>query len=106
MSGENMIGSTGRLKSKIFGPLLSVRYVVRGQDIVSAGPPGVSGLSKKLKSAEKRLVRYEVGKAYPCWFDHGHWNHRVAIRGTNADPSVILSDKDYGLKVEVTNFHL
>lgn len=66
--GHSM-GSTGRLKSEIFGPLFSVRYVVRGQEIISAGPPGGSGLSKKLKPAEKRLARFELGKSYPCWFD-------------------------------------
>jgi len=63
------MGSTGRLKSKMFGPLLSVRYIARAKEIVSAGPPGVSELSKKLESAEKRLARYELGKPYPCWFD-------------------------------------
>ena len=63
-------GSTGRMKSSIFGPLVSVRYVARGKEIVSAGPPAVSGLtSKKSSSAEKRLARYELGKSFPCWFD-------------------------------------
>jgi hypothetical protein len=67
--GHSM-GGTGRMKGKIFGPLLSVRYVARGKEIVSAGPPAVSGLSsKKSSSAEKRLARYELGKSYPCWFD-------------------------------------
>jgi hypothetical protein len=67
--GHSM-GSTGRMKSSIFGPLVSVRYSARGKEIVSAGSPAVSGLtSKKLSSAEKRLARYELGKSYPCWFD-------------------------------------
>lgn len=66
--GHSM-GSTGRLKSKIYGPLLSVRYAAQGKEIVSAGPPGGSGFSKKLKSAEKHLDQYELGKPYPCWFD-------------------------------------
>ncbi len=67
--GHSM-GSTGRMKSSIFGPLVSVRYAARGKKIVSAGSPAVSGLSsKKLDSAEKRLARYELGKSYPCWFD-------------------------------------
>ena len=67
--GSSM-GSTGSLKGPIFGPLVSVRYAARGKEIVSAGPPARNAaLSNKLRSAEKRLARYELAKSYPCWFD-------------------------------------
>ncbi len=64
------IRSTGRMRSPTFGPLVSVKYMARGREIVSAGSPSVSGsTSKKSDSAERRLARYELGKSYPCWFD-------------------------------------
>jgi len=63
-------GSSGILESTIFGPLVSVRYAAKGKEIVSAGPPARNAaLSNKLRSAEKRLARYELGRSYPCWFD-------------------------------------
>ncbi len=69
------------MKSDIFGPLVSVKYMARGKEIVSAGSPSVSGLtSKKSGSAEKRLARYEVGKSYPCWFDPKDPQHFVLTR--------------------------
>jgi hypothetical protein len=60
-------GSTGRTKSRIYDPLVSVRYNVKGKEILSAGFL-VRGSGRE-KSAEKRLARYDIGKSYPCWFD-------------------------------------
>jgi hypothetical protein len=58
--------SKGKTKS-YYDPLVSVRYKVKGKEILSAGflPRGLGRES----SAEKRLARYEIGKSYPCWFD-------------------------------------
>jgi hypothetical protein len=60
-------GSTGRTKSYVYDPLVSVRYNIKGKEILSAGflPRGLGRES----SAEKKLARYELGKSYPCWFD-------------------------------------
>jgi len=59
-------GNTGKAKS-YYDPLVSVGYNVKGKEILSARflPRG----SGREGSAEKRLVRYEIGKSYPCWFD-------------------------------------
>ena len=58
--------SKGKTKS-YYDPLVSVRYKIKGKEILSAGflPRGLGRES----SAEKRLARYELGKSYPCWFD-------------------------------------
>jgi hypothetical protein len=58
--------SKGKTKS-YYDPLVSVRYNIKGKEILSAGflPRGLGRES----SAEKRLARYDIGKSYPCWFD-------------------------------------
>ena len=62
-------GSTDKTKSKIFEPLVSVRYDVKGKETVSAGSLAKGALlSSRERSAEKRLARYELGKSYPCWY--------------------------------------
>lgn len=75
-------GNTGRTKSKIFEPLVSVRYDVRGKMIVSAGSLAKGAfLSSRERSAEKRLARYELGRSYPCWFDPDDPQEFVLKRG-------------------------
>jgi hypothetical protein len=61
------MGSTGRTKGHIYDPLVSVRYNIKGKEILSAG--FLARGSGREKSAEKRLARYELGRSYPCWFD-------------------------------------
>jgi hypothetical protein len=75
-------GSTGRTKSKIFEPLVSVRYDIRGKEIVSAGSLAKGAvLSSRERSAEKRLARYELCRSYPCWFDPEDPQEFVLTRG-------------------------
>ena len=63
-------GSTGKTKSKIYDPMVSVRYSAKGKEIVSVNSI-VKGalLSSREGSAEKNLSQYELGRRYPCWFD-------------------------------------
>jgi len=62
--------STGKTKGKIYDPLVSVRYDAKGKEIVSADSIAKGMLlSSRERSAEKNLAQYELGKAYPCWFD-------------------------------------
>ncbi len=75
-------GSTGRTKSRIYEPLVSVRYDVKGKEIVSAGSLAKGAfLSSREKSAEKKLARYELGRSYPCWFDPDDPQEFVLQRG-------------------------
>jgi len=62
-------GSTGKTKSRIYDPLVSVRYEVNGKEIVSAGSIVKGTFSGREGSAEKKLAQYELGSSYPCWFD-------------------------------------
>ncbi len=72
-------GSTGRTKSYIYDPLVSVRYNVKGKEILSAG--FLARGSGRERSAEKRLARYELGRSYPCWFDPEDPSEFVLKRG-------------------------
>ena len=58
--------SKGKTKS-YYDLLVSVRYNVKGKEILSAGflPRGLGRES----SAEKRIAQYGLGKSNPCWFD-------------------------------------
>ena len=63
-------GSTGKSKSRVYDPFVSVRYNVKGKEIVSADSIAKGAfLSNRETSAEKTLALYELGKSYPCWFD-------------------------------------
>ncbi|MFO7665173.1 MAG: hypothetical protein R6V76_00960 [Desulfobacterales bacterium] len=63
-------GSTGKTKSPVYDPFVSVRYNVKGKEIVSADSIKKGAfLSNSETSAEKKLALYELGKSYPCWFD-------------------------------------
>ncbi len=61
--------STGKTKSRIYDPLVSVRYKAGGHEIVSAGSMVKGTFSGRESSAEKKIARYELGRSYPCWFD-------------------------------------
>jgi len=62
-------GSTGKTKSRIYDPLVSVRYKAGGTEIVSAGSMVKGTFSGRESSAEKKIAQYELGRSYPCWFD-------------------------------------
>lgn len=62
-------GSTGKTKSRIYDPLVSVRYKAVGNEIVSAGSMVKGTFSGRESAAEKKIARYELGRSYPCWFD-------------------------------------
>ena len=60
---------TGKTKSRIYDPLVSVRYKAGDHEIVSAGSMVKGTFSGRESSAEKKIARYELGRPYPCWFD-------------------------------------
>lgn len=66
---ESSTGSTGKTKSRIYDPLVSVRYEANGKEIVSAGSIVKGTFSGRKSSAEKKIALYELGRSYPCWFD-------------------------------------
>ena len=62
-------GSTGKTKSRIYDPLVSVRYKAGSNEIVSAGSMVKGTFSGRESAAEKKIAQYELGRSYPCWFD-------------------------------------
>jgi hypothetical protein len=63
-------GSTGKTKSKIYDPMVVVRYNATGKEILSVNSIAKGALlSSREGSAEKKLSQYEFGRSYPCWFD-------------------------------------
>jgi hypothetical protein len=62
-------GSSGKTKSRIYDPLVSVRYEAKGNEIVSAGSIVKGTFSGRESSAEKKIAQYDLGRSYPCWFD-------------------------------------
>jgi hypothetical protein len=51
-------------------PLVAVRYLAGGREIIAAGPPRPTAMLSPLdKYALRELAQYERGKSYPCWYD-------------------------------------
>ncbi len=53
-------------------PLVAVRFIAGGKEILAAGSLAKSSLFLSHKSAIRRLAQYDLGKSYPCWFDPEH----------------------------------
>ncbi len=62
-------GSSGKTESRIYDPLVSVRYEAKGNEIVSAGSIVKGTFSGRESSTEKKIAQYDLGRSYPCWFD-------------------------------------
>jgi hypothetical protein len=61
-------------------PIIAVRYVAGGRDIISAGSLA-KGASTRGTSAEKKIAIYDYGKSYACWFDPNDPKKFVFKRG-------------------------
>ena len=59
-------GSSGKTKSRIYDPLVSVRYNAKGNEILSASSMVKGTFSGRESSAEKRIAQYEIGRSYPA----------------------------------------
>ena len=61
-------------------PIVAVRYVAGGKEIISAGSLA-KGASTKGTSADKKIALYDYGKSYTCWFDPNDPKKFVLNRG-------------------------
>ena len=61
-------------------PIIAVRYVAGGKEIISAGSLA-KGASTRGTSAEKKIAMYDYGKSYACWFDPNDPKKFVLQRG-------------------------
>lgn len=63
-------------------PLVAVRYLAGGREIIAAGSPRPTAmLSPLAKYALRELAQYERGKSYPCWYDPQGATTFVLARG-------------------------
>jgi hypothetical protein len=61
-------------------PILAVRYVAGGKEIISAGSLA-KGASIQGTSAEQKIALYDYGKSYTCWFNPNDPKKFVLHRG-------------------------
>jgi hypothetical protein len=76
-------GPSGLRRATVFNkPLVAVRYLVGGREIIAAGSPRPTALLSPLdKYARRELARYERGTTYPCWYDPQQPETFVLARG-------------------------
>ena len=73
VSSSGSVRRVGRTPPKgYFEPLVAVRFIAGGKEILAAGSLAKSSPFLSDKSALRRLAQYDLGKSYSCWFDPEH----------------------------------
>ena len=73
VSSSGSVRRVGRTPPKGYlEPLVAVRFIAGGKEILAAGSLAKSSPFLSDKSALRRLAQYDLGKSYPCWFDPEH----------------------------------
>ncbi|MEW5909461.1 MAG: hypothetical protein AB1659_06665 [Thermodesulfobacteriota bacterium] len=77
-------GKTQSTSTQYKEPLVAVRYIVDGREVIVAGPPQVTSMRSTLdKHVIKELGQYERGRSYPCWYDPLDPGRFVLARGVS-----------------------